>query len=169
MPQRSKVTCLPEEVRGELDRRLITTSFSDYSALETWLQEQGYEISRSAIHRYGQDFEEKIMAIRVATEQAKAIAEAAGDEEGAMNEALIRLIQQKSFDVLVKAHDESNLPKMGTMIARLSHASVQQKKWLVEAREKAKQAVANIENKTKKKSLDPETLKIIREEIYGIV
>jgi hypothetical protein len=171
MPPRSKVTCLPDNIRSELDKRLITTSFSDYTALEAWLQEKGFEISRSAIHRYGQEFEGKIFAIRIATEQAKAIAEAAGDEEGAMNEALIRLIQQKSFEVLVNSENDANLPKMGTMIARISHAAVSQKKWMAEVKGKAKQALQNIEEKTKsgKKSLDPETLRIIREEIYGIV
>jgi hypothetical protein len=171
MPARSKIKCLPEDIRAELNRRLQASAFSGYSALEVWLQELGFEISRSAIHNYGQEFEEKIFAIKVATEQAKAVVEAAGDEEGAMSEALIRLIQKKAYDVLIKTQDDANLPKMGTMIARLSHAAVSQKKWMAEVKGKAKQALQNIEEKTKsgKKSLDPETLRIIREEIYGIV
>jgi ribosomal protein S9 len=169
MPARSKVTCLPEPIRAELDKRLITTGFSDYSSLEAWLQEQGFEISRSAIHRYGQEFEEKIMAIKVATEQAKAIAEAAGDEEGAMNEALIRLIQQKSFDVLVGLEGGADLPKMGTMVARISRASVQQKKWMTEVRQKTRSTADEVAKEVKKGGLSAEKAEEIRKKILGIV
>lgn len=175
MPVRSKIISLPDEVRAELDNRLITTGFSGYSALESWLADLGYEISRSAVHRYAQGFESKVAAIKVATEQAKAIATAVGDDEGAMNEALIRLVQQQAFDVLVNMQTEDPelyakmFPKMGVMVARLSRAAVGQKKWQAEARQKANRAVENIEQKARKKSLDPETLKLIKEEIYGIV
>lgn len=173
--QRSAVTQLPEEIRGELDKRLVSSGFSNYQGLADWLIEQGYEISRSAVHRYGQEFERRLSAIKVATEQAKAITSSSGDEEGAMNEALIRLVQQKAFDVLLNlAEDpdkEAMLPKMGVMISRITRASVAQKKWQAEVKKKTREAVKNIEEKTKaqKKSLDPETLRIIREEVYGIV
>lgn len=126
MPARSKITGLPDGIRVELDKRLITSGFSDYSTLEAWLTEQGFEISRSAIHRYGQGFEAKVAAIKVATEQAKAIAAAVGDDDGAMNEALIRLVQQQAFDVLVNMQTEDPdlyakiFQKMGVMVARLS-------------------------------------------------
>ncbi len=174
MPQRSAVTQLPEEIREELNQRLVTSCFSDYQGLAEWLAEQGYEISRSAVHRYGQQFEERLAQIKVATEQAKAIASVVGDEEGAMNDALIRLVQERAFDVLIRLQDEDPeefskiFPKMGVMVARLSRASVQQKKWQAEARKKAEKALATIEKKTAKNSLDPETMRIIKEEIYGI-
>jgi hypothetical protein len=100
------------------------------------------------------------------------VAEAAGDDENAMNEALIRLVQTKAFESLTAATTFESLPKMGVMIAKLSKASVDQKKWMADTRKKAAAALKNIEEKTAtsgKKSLDPETLRIIREEIYGIV
>jgi hypothetical protein len=169
MPARSKVTQLPDPLKAELDRRLIRGGFSDYTALAGWLAEQGFEISRSAVHRYGQEFEANLAAIKIATEQARAVAEAAGDDEGAMNEALIRLVQQKAFDALVRLDaDGAILPRMGVMIAKLSKASVDQNKWKAEARRKAAQAVENIEEKLKSAKLDPEALRVVREEIYGI-
>jgi hypothetical protein len=172
MPQRSKIITLPEEVLGELNQKLLAGKFCDYSALAKWLQLKGYDISRSSLHRYGQDFEERLAAISLATEQARAVAEAAGDDENAMNEALIRLVQTKAFESLTAATTFESLPKMGVMIAKLSKASVDQKKWMADTRKKAAAALKNIEEKTAtsgKKSLDPETLRIIREEIYGIV
>jgi len=171
MPQRSKVITLPEEILAELNQKLLTGKFCDYTALAEWLQAQGYDISRSSLHRYGQDFEERLSAITMATEQARAVAEASKDDEGHMNESLIRLVQTKAFEVLIKAESDENLPKMGVMIAKLSKASVDQKKWMAEMKKKTAAALSNIEKKTEaggKKSLDPETLRIIREEIYGI-
>jgi hypothetical protein len=172
MPQRSKVITLPENILAELNQKLVAGKFCDYGALAEWLQTNGFNISRSSLHRYGQDFEERLAAIALATEQARAVAEAAKDDEGNMNEALIRLVQTKAFEALTDAENADNLPKMGVMIAKLSKASVDQKKWMAETRKKAAAALKNIEDKTTtggKKSLDPETLRIIREEIYGIV
>jgi len=144
MPQRSKIITLPEKVKTELDQKLLAGKFCDYSALAEWLQDNGFDISRSALHRYGQNFEERLAAITVATEQAKAVAEAAKDDEGNMNEALIRLVQTKAFDALIDADSAESLPKMGTMIAKLSKAAVDQKKFMREIRAKAKQAADDV-------------------------
>lgn len=53
MAQRSSIEKLPEAVRHEFERKLVENGFSDYQAIAEWLQDQGYEISRSAAHRYG--------------------------------------------------------------------------------------------------------------------
>jgi hypothetical protein len=110
------------------------------------------------------------VAIRIATEQARAVVEAAGDEEGNMNEALIALVQQEAFNVLVKLNDDDKntlLPKIGVMVAKLSKASVDQKKWMSEIKQKAVRAAENVEKKLTG-VIDQETLRKVREEIYGI-
>jgi len=172
MPPRSSISRLPRDIREAFEKRLIAGGFADYDGLAAWLKEQGFEISRSAAHRYGQEFENKLSAIKIATEQAKAITEAVGDEEGAMGEALTRLCQEKAFNVLIKMEDldpgQTNISKMGIMIARLNRAAVTQKKWAREVRDKARQAVKNIEEKGKARGLSPEAMKMIKEEIYGI-
>lgn len=172
MPIRSSISRLPKEIREAFEKKLIGGGFCDYEGLASWLTEQGFEISRSAVHRYGQEFESKLSAIKLATEQARAITEAVGDEEGVMGDALTRLCQEKAFKVLVEMQDpdpeKADISKMGIMIARLNRAAVTQKKWMAEARQKAQKAVENIEEKTKAKGLSPEALKIIKEEIYGI-
>ncbi len=160
---------LPEEIKAELDRRLISGGFADYTALAEWLLEQGVEISRSAVHRYGQEFEAKCEAIKIATEQAKAIVGVVGDDEGNMNEALIRLIQQLSFDILIKNKEGDLgdiLPKMGVMIAKISKASVDQKKYAAEARKRAIEEVADtVEMTAAKEGVSPETIKRIRRDV----
>ena len=172
MAQRSKVLTLPEDVKAEFDRRLIASGFSGYVELSAWLNEQGYEISKSAAHRYGSELEQRIAAIRIATEQAQAISEAAGDEAGLLGDALTRLCQEKAFQVLIKMQDmepdKVDLNKLGIMIARLNRVSVAQKRWMAEAKDKARKAVENVEKKIGGQ-IDQETWHKVREEIYGIV
>jgi hypothetical protein len=137
--------------------------------LASWLRDQGFEVSRSAIHRFGQEFEAKCEAIKIATEQAKAIVATVGDDEGNMNEALIRLIQQLSFDILIKNQDAdiaALLPKMGVMVAKLSKASVDQKKYAVEARKRTlEEAADSIEATAKQEGVSNETIAKIRRDV----
>lgn len=175
MPSRSKITKLPDVIKRELDKRLITGSFSDYRKLSDWLQEQGFEISRSAINRYGQAFEDRLAAIKVASEQARAVSEAVGDNEGVMNDALISLVQEKAFDVLVNLQTSDPVafakifPRMGIMVAKLSKASVDQKKWMSEAKGKAKDAAEEVVKAVKKSGMSEKTAEEIRKKILGIV
>lgn len=172
MPARSSISKLPQGVREAFEKKMISGGFADYNGLAVWLKEQGFEISRSAVHRYGQEFETKLVAIKLATEQARAITEAVGDEEGVMGDALTRLCQEKAFKVLVEMQDPDpekvDISKMGIMISRLNRAAVTQKKWMLEARQKAQKAVENIEAKAGAKGVSPEAMKVIKEEIYGI-
>lgn len=172
MPARSKIATLPEEIKAALDKELISRGFADYGELADWLAGQGFEISRSSLHRYGQEFEQKCEAIKIATEQAKAIVSVVGDDEGNMNEALIRLIQQQSFDILIKNSQEEGgdltkvLPKMGIMVARLSRASVDQKKWAAETRKKTLSEAADaVENTARQEGVSPETIIKIRRDV----
>ena len=126
MAPRSKVAGLSEEVRQELDRRLIQGSFSGYVAIAEWLTEQGYPISHASVHRHGAQLERKIEAIRIATEQAKAMVSAAPDAEGAMSEATIRMAQERLF-VLLNEADGGSLKEVATAaraIADMARASI---------------------------------------------
>lgn len=174
MPSRSAVEMLPEEVKADLDTKLLSSGFSGYTGLAEWLREKGYEISRSSLHRYGSKFEARLGALKVATEQAKAIAEAVGDDQNMLGEALVALCQQKAFDVLVNFEAEEvenlSLPQLSRAISDLNRAAVQQKKFVQEARERLDAKFAELEKQSEgaKRTLDPETLKRIREEIYGV-
>ena len=60
MARRSTIEKLPEDVRRWLERALTESGFSGYNELESLLREQGYVISKSAIHRYGQKIERRL-------------------------------------------------------------------------------------------------------------
>lgn len=171
MPPRSKVDKLPVAVKAWLDKALIEGNFSGYELLEAELKARGFDIGKSSLHRYGQEFEDKLAAIRIATEQAKAITDAIPDDAGAMNDALIRLVQQKAFDTLVNLEEGASIKDIGLMVARLSNASVKQKQWAADAREKLNARMDAMENEARngKGTFDLETLRRVREELYGIV
>ena len=168
MAPRSKIAKLPNEIRDWLDRSLIDNQFGEYELLAAELKSRGFDISKSAIHRYGQEFEDKLLAIKVATEQARAITDAIPDDSGAMNDALIRLVQQKAFDTLVKMEEGASIKDIGLMVARLSNATVKQKQFAAEVREKAASAAEAVEKIAKKGGLSAAAVKEIRSQILGI-
>lgn len=146
MGKRSKVAQLPKLFKEWLDKALIEGNFSDYDLLEAELKAHGCDISRSAIHRYGQKFEERLSSLKLVTEQARAVVQAAPDEDGAVNDALVRLTQEKLFSVLLELNvDPKNvdLSKLAKAVAELGKASVMQKRWQQEARQKAFAEAAN--------------------------
>ncbi|SED10007.1 DUF3486 family protein [Pseudomonas anguilliseptica] len=168
MPPRSKVAALPVEVKSWLDKALAENNFSDYEALADELSGRGFAISKSALHRYGQNFEERLSALKIASEQARAVVAAAPDEEGAVNEALMRLVQEHLFKLLLTEGGQIDLPKVAKAVAELGRASVVQKKWQAEYREKAEAAAAKVEKIAKKGGLNAETVAEIRREILGV-
>ena len=70
MAKRSAILTLPAPVKAWLDQALAEGGFARYQLLADELKTRGYEISKSAIHRYGQQFEERLAALKLATEAA---------------------------------------------------------------------------------------------------
>jgi len=151
MPARSKIDQLPPQTREKIERLMIERGFSGYDGMaeeaNAIIAGDGYEIvlSRSGLARHGQEFEAKCDAIRIATEQAKAIVGVAGDDEGNLNQSLILMIQQLTYDILVRTKPEEIgdiLPKIGLMVSKLSKASVDQRKYRREIRKQALEEAA---------------------------
>lgn len=132
MPPRSKVEQMPPEVKAWLDRALVDNNFSEYEALSCELKERGFDISKSALNRYGQDFEARLSALKMASEQAKAIVEATPDDEGAVSDALMRLVQERLFSLLLAEEGKVDLPKAAKAIAELAKATIAQKRFAIE-------------------------------------
>ena len=168
MPPRSKVAGMPAEIKEWLDRALAENNFSDYELLAEELKARGYAISKSALHRYGQAFETRLSALKMASEQARAVVAAAPDEEGAVNEALMRLVQEHLFKLLMAEEGEFDLPKVARAVAELGRATVTQKKWQAEVRARAEAAAAAVEKIAKKGGRSAESVDQLRREILGI-
>lgn len=171
MAARSKITQLPEAVRKELEQRLIAHNFANYDGLAEWLGEQGFEIHRSSVYRFGAQFEERVRALKASTDQARAIVEASPDDDGAMNEALMRLTQQMAFDLLMQLQvdpESIEFPKLVRAIADMNRSSVTLKKYQSEVRERVATAAKNLGDVAKRRGMSKEAVDEIRREILGI-
>ena len=179
MPRKNSVETLPPAVREWLDKTLVSGNFSGYEALEKALAERGHQISKSAIHRYGQPLQRRLAAIKASTEAARIITEGAADDQDARSEAVIALIQTEMFEAIVnlqELEDEKLDPieRMGIMskvaknIASLTNASISQKRYKADVLARAKSAADAVVNVARKGGLTPEAVDTIRREILGI-
>lgn len=172
MPKRSAIESLPKAVKTWLDRALVEGNFQGYELLAAELKARGHDISKSAVHRYGQGFDDRLKMLKMASEQARAIVESAPDDEGAVSEALMRLVQEKLFQVMldfkVDTDKPLNIASAAKAVAELSRATVTQKKWQAELREKTRAAADAVAQVAKKGGLTPAAVDTIRREILGI-
>lgn len=129
---------LPAALRAELDLRIARRDFSDFHDLKSWLRQRGYSINTNRVERYTNKLEFSLEAVRMASEQAKAIVEACGDDDMEMNQALLRLVQQHLFAVLVELKgvelSRANIPALARSVAGLVRVSIEQRKYLEEMR-----------------------------------
>lgn len=180
MAKRSSVEQLPQSVRHELERKLADNGFSDYTALAEWLNLQGYEISRSAVHRYGAKVQKRFASIKASTEAARLIAEGASDEGDTRSEAVIALLQTEVFDALIaigemtdgEIDDVARLDLMGKVaknVAPLMAASTRLKQFQSKLKADMDKTFKELEVESKQGRLDEHTLKRIRTEVYGLI
>jgi predicted DNA-binding transcriptional regulator len=170
MGTRSSVAQLPEQTRTELERRLVQSGFSGYLDLAEWLKGQGFEISKSAIHRYGSAFEERIQMMRAATQGALEMRNALGDDdEAAMAQMSLQMAQGLIFQLMIERGEELEAKEISLITRALSDSSragIGVKKYQQEVKAKAEAKFAELERTGT--GLDAATLKRVREEIYGL-
>lgn len=173
-----KIALLPEDLRRELDSRLVRGAFSGYHELSAWLDEQGFEIGKSAIHVYGQKLKRRLEAIRTSTQAAQLLAESVPDEAGALSSAVLSLVQTDMFDLLVNLQDVADaedsaarvklLGNAAHAMADLARASLAQKKWADDLKARAEAAATAVESIARTGGLSASIVADIRREILGI-
>lgn len=177
MPERSKIGQLPADARSWLDGELVKRQFADYEELAALLAGQGYQISKSSVHRYGEKLERKLARIAASTDAAKAIAATTPDAEDARSAALIGLTQTELFDVLLNLQESQEcdaaervklLARAATSVARLTRASAAQKRFADEVRERVRVAGELVANTARAEGISPAGLAKIRDALNGI-
>lgn len=169
MGERSKVEGLPGEVRESLDKKLFEGNFSGYVSLAEWLSGQGYEISKSSLHRYGSRLEERMAQLKRSTEMAKALVAASPDDAGDMTEATMRLMQEKIFTLLMEVDidpEDADLGKIAKALAPLARAQIALKRFAAEVREKTEAAVEEL---VQAQGMTADQAKFWREKFLGVV
>jgi len=172
MPSPSKVlTDLPDDVRKELDSKLIANQFSDYVGLSQWLESQGFTISKSSLNRYGQSFEKRLQAVKLSTEMAKTLVENVPDDADAMSEALTRMAQDRLFSLLVNMHidaDDISVAQLMKAVSELTKASTLNKRFSQDIKRKLADAAKASEAIAKRGGLSDADWAAIRANFLGI-
>ena len=179
MAKPSAIDQLNPDDKFWLDTWFKDKGFCGYVEIAEILMERGYSISKSSVHRYGQKLEQKLVAVQASTQAAILIADAAPDDGDVRSQAVLSLIQTELFNALI-ALQESNDPdadpadrlaliaKCGKGIAEITKASVNQKKWMLDVRDRAEKAAQAVESIVKKGGLSAEVAADIRAQILGI-
>jgi len=68
MGRRSSINSLPAGVRAEIDARLVDNGFAGYTPFADELRHRGFDVSKSALQRYGAVLEKRRQMIRAAAE-----------------------------------------------------------------------------------------------------
>ncbi len=183
MPPRAAITALPDAILSGLNARLVDNSFADYDGLAVWLQEQGYQISRSAVGRYGADLKgkmEKSMArARERMEIAKALRGASDDEKAALMEANEMVAMDQIMDMFEEVSGleigdrMAAVPKLVRAIAYLNRSAIGSAKWKKEfevearrqAREEATEKAADVARRT---GLSADAIAAFKREMLGV-
>ncbi len=184
MPPVSKIDLLPEEVRDELDRRLVANAFGGSISLSEWLGEQGYEISKTTVNERAKRLKRRLASISASTEAMKLVAEQAPDSAAERGSALMGLLQTDLFEALLQFQeaadqdDESISPadrialysKAAKAIAELTRSSIVREKFAGEIRQKALiDAACRVEEAARAKGLDAEGVEFWRNKVlHGV-
>lgn len=175
MPRRSKMATMPPDVRAWIERALIDGQHGGYEQLAEAIKARGYEISKSALHREDQRLQRTMSAIKASTEAARQIAAALPDQTDELSQTLIRMVQSEMFDILVQLREsaesgdlQDRLKVLATAIKAASdsaRASVTHRRWQDDAKTKLDAVEKTAEKQGRR--LDGETLKAVREALYG--
>ena len=180
MPKRSTVKRLPQTVKDWLDAALVENNFSGYRELEEELRARGFDISKSAVHRYGQALERRLVSIRASTEAARIISEnISKDDSLKQGTAVLEMIQSEVMNILVnleEVKDEKSqtarlkaVSLLGKNISPVIKSAIDLKKYHAELKAKAEATALEVEKLVKKGGLSDDTADQIRQQILGIV
>ncbi len=82
--------------------------FCGYEEIANILQERGYNVSKSSVHRYGQKLN-KLAAVQASTQAAMMIADAAPDDSDMRSSAVLSLVQTELFNALIALQESEIL------------------------------------------------------------
>jgi len=132
---RSKVDEFPPEIREGLDRMLADVRYT-YSEIAEALTAQGYEISKSAIHRYAQRTSAAAERLRMAAEQTRALIQSIKDgqdvEASEVGSALLLDGLIKRLATAEEEFDVLPLDKAGRLLVQLQRSGVYKNRWKTE-------------------------------------
>jgi len=157
---------LPAEVREQVDRLL--TEQATYDEIKEFLDREGYDISRSAIGRYGHDFLAAYQNLRIIEDKSRALVSEAGDGM-VLEEAAAKLFSQMILEAQLSGKlDIKKLPRIISDFAKLQSSTVSRERLKRDIAQRVTQTADDVAKTVKKSGLSDETAEEIRKKIMGI-
>lgn len=160
-----KASDLPVDILDQIDRLLVEgTSYEDIS---DFLAEQGFEISKTAIGRHGEEFFETCRKLRVLEEKSHVLA-SRGEDGLILEEAASRLLAQMILDALLSGEiEKERLPRILSDFTRLQSSNVQREK-LRESMRRTEKSAEDEDESGRGGGLSDEAAAEIRRKILGL-
>lgn len=178
MGRKSSIAILDPRLKAEIDRA-ITEGRATIDDIVRMVRGMGGDVSKSAVGRYKKSMEERLADFResqaVAGEWVRQLRADPDGDIGQMLAQMLKVIAHRTqSDMLDEGADAKQIAMLARAIKDLT--SVEKAKVELEARLRAEAAKAAAEKAAeavdrvgKAMRLDPEALRQIREEVYGIV
>ncbi len=135
--------------------------------IESLLKSEGYDISKSSIHRTIKTNQELAQQYKKIAEETKGLMEALKENPATdLMEAVHTILTNKIFEFVrqIEKLTFDDPVELTHAISRLSKSLESLQKYREERLQKAMQ---NIEKEAKKRNIDPEFMQLLRKEIYG--
>ena len=144
----STVDRLPDDIKGQLDGKLMDTT-NTYAELAEWLKAEGYEISKSAIGRYAIRSNQAAQRVAQTLQRTQAIAQAVeAHPELDYTKAASMVLMDGLMQKVSTAEDEileMPIEKAGRLIASLARNATYEKRTKAELKKKAELAFDQME------------------------
>ena len=158
-----KVYDLPQDIKAEVDRFLVEGA--TYEEISEYLKKKGYDISKSAIGRYGKEFFNFYRTVKIVEEKSRALVSEAGDGL-TLIEACEKIFTKQIIELLLANEvDVRKIPRLISDFARLQQSSVLREKVKAELKKKLKKILDSAEQKPMSQK---ELLRFIKEKVYGL-
>lgn len=164
MGAKSSIDKLPPEVKTHIQGLLADGSMTLREMLDDLKTRFPTEAdalpSKTALHRYGQKLDRRLLAIKASTEAAKMIQAQAGDDKDARSEALTALVQTELFEAILGLQ-EADDPELDVVerVGMLSNAA-KNIATLTRSSVNLKQFQAKVEADTRKRIMDEQRAKL---------
>lgn len=135
--------------------------------IESILKSEGYDISKSSIHRTIKTHQQLAIEYKKIAEEAKGLIEALKENPATdLMEAVHTILTNKIFDFVrqIEKIDFDDPVELTQAVSRLSKSLESLQKYREERLEKAMQ---KIEEEATKRNIDPEFMEMLKREIYG--
>lgn len=113
MPNNSAFDDLSPAEITLIENEIKARNFKDYDGLVAFLQQQGLQLSRSALWRRGKSIKDRLQMLKDTTDTAMMIGESVKDEGGNLNDATLSLIQASLFNAVNDYIDDDNTDAEG--------------------------------------------------------